>query len=289
MPLKHATETLLVVGLGIAIALCGILLAVLPPLGISVWPWALLFLFAVLYPAVLYPLLRRRRAEYAFRALHWFPAALCLLWLAAQLLTEVVPSVFRVTDTLTWGWSSPGVALGLLLLAWFSLAVVRQRARRLGVIALLALGFAGVAVAGRAWHMQERAQFALASLLSSAEIAADTVPNLAHSSDEREENWRMSMRRRMRREERLNDRGDVAAHDSLSATVQAAQSQTSALIATTKPSRRGNEALSFGRRVVDAPPRLSHTGPEATGVLLLGLLAAYCGVLHVRVQRRAMS
>lgn len=288
MPLKHATETLLVAGLGMAIALCGVLLAVLPPLGISVWPWALLFLFAVLYPAVLYPLLRRRRAEYAFRALHWFPAGLCLLWLSAQLLAEVLPSVSGASDTLTWGWSSPGVALGLVLLAWFSLTVVRQRARRLGAIGLLVIVFAAVVLAGRTWQLQERAQFALASLLSSTDIVADTVPNLAHSSDEREENWRMSMRRRMRREERLNDRGAAAARDSLSATVQAARTQTSALIAATKPSRRGNEALSFGRRVVDAPPRLSHTGPEAMGVLLLGFLAAYCGVLHVRAQRRVL-
>ena len=84
MPLKHFTETFLVVVLGAVIALTGLLTATLPNLPDGALPWAVLFILSVVYPLSLYSLFQRRRADNTFRNLHWFPAGMLLVWLMLQ-------------------------------------------------------------------------------------------------------------------------------------------------------------------------------------------------------------
>src|SRR3989338_4009325 len=86
MPLKHFTETFLVVLLGAVIALTGLLAATLPPLPEGALPWGVLFVLSIIYPLLLLPLFQRRRADNSFRLLHWFPAMLLLVWLFSRIL-----------------------------------------------------------------------------------------------------------------------------------------------------------------------------------------------------------
>ena len=86
MPLKHTTETFLVFLLGIVILIVGLLLPTLPDLPAGAVPWTILFVLTLLYPLSLFFLFRNRRADHALRLLHWFPAAMMLVWITIYVL-----------------------------------------------------------------------------------------------------------------------------------------------------------------------------------------------------------
>src|SRR5438552_2256650 len=91
MPLKHSTETTLIVILAIVTMLTGVACAVLPPPTAQPIPWAILFVATIAYPLALEPFFRQRRADYAFRLLHLAPALMLILWLALTLLAPGRP------------------------------------------------------------------------------------------------------------------------------------------------------------------------------------------------------
>ena len=92
MPLKHDLETWLIVLIGLMIALAGAVAAFLPPISVSILPWAIAFLLSIAYPLALYPMLRNRRADYEFRSLQFVPALILAVWLIVELLATYKPS-----------------------------------------------------------------------------------------------------------------------------------------------------------------------------------------------------
>src|SRR3989344_2764931 len=150
MPLKHRTETRLVIVLGLAMALAGFVMAVLPPLPAGFIPWAGAFIVTLVYPLLLYPLFRRDRADYVFRLLHWVPAGMLLLWLLLQMVSRYWPASLPVLAWYTWGFGFVPVALGILALINYCLDVVRQRVPRVPVLFLVWVLFAFGALRGSA-------------------------------------------------------------------------------------------------------------------------------------------
>ncbi len=287
MPLKHSTETTLVGLLGVLIVVCGAALAALPPLAFSVWPWVALFLVTLAYPIAVYPLLKSRRAEYAFRALHAYPAVLALVWLAFAFARPVHPALEQAGRVFSWGWTAVGAGLGLLLLFLFCLQVIRQRARRGTVLGVLAVLLVAGAVAGEHAGVPEHARFFFAQVIDPDFSVADS-PNLAFSDHAGEESWRMSLRRMSRREERLKNQERPDAEATIASVSSQTQSQPMIAVLPSplqfKPTATAMPPA-FEHPIVDAPPRLSGTGPGVSAVIVL-LLALYCAVLHDRARRR---
>ena len=105
MPLKHLTETILVIVLAIVVCVTGMVLPSLPPLPQGVLPWAIVFLLTFAYPAALYPFLKRNRADYTFRLLHFLPTLLTLLWFLAELVALYIPPLAFLPRSFTFGWT----------------------------------------------------------------------------------------------------------------------------------------------------------------------------------------
>lgn len=289
MPLKHTTETVLVTVLALAIVVAGVVTAALPPLSVSVWPWTVAFALAVIYPLAVYPLLKSRRADYPFRALHAYPAFMLLVWLGLELSRSATDQMGMVQRSYIWGWSAGVVLIGLLLLFVFCLRVIRQRVRRGWVLGVIALLFVTAAFAGERYQASDRLSVAIASL-THGELPS---LNLAESMDGTEESWRMKLRSMARREERMKARSSADAEASLSATVSAAASKKDTLIAAASSSKKNQATIKApakegetNERVnVEPPPRLSKTGGEFE-LLALMMLAGYCGVIHQRARKR---
>src|SRR3989344_8787739 len=112
MPLKHFTETFLIVVLAAAIALTGLLMATLSPLPEGALPWGVLFVISIIYPLSLYGLFQERRADNFFRNLHWFPALMLLGWLSLQGVLFSDGSLAGKVALYTWGWTLAAVVLG---------------------------------------------------------------------------------------------------------------------------------------------------------------------------------
>lgn len=146
MPLKHLTETVLVVALGIVTIFTGILIDTLPLLPQGFIPWAIVFGAALLYPLVLYPLFRTNRADYFFRVLHFLPAALALLWIAIQLVALRFPAALIVHEWYTFGWTVVGVVIVFVLILWFCFEVLRRRTNRMMFLLLLLVPFIALGI-----------------------------------------------------------------------------------------------------------------------------------------------
>ncbi len=141
MPLKHLTETILVIALAVVIVVTGIFIPTLPHLPQGTLPWLILLALALAYPLSLYGMLKRNRADYAFRFLHFVPAILVCIWLVLELLIFRVPAVRAVLRLYLFGWTLAGVGLAFILLAAFILDVIRRRETRLTALAILFLVF----------------------------------------------------------------------------------------------------------------------------------------------------
>ncbi len=293
MPLKHTTETVLVFLLAAAMLLTGAVLHFLPELPGGLFWWSLAFVGALLYPLVLYPLLRRSRAEYALRALHFLPAGLLLLWLVGKLGGEWIWGVGLLGVLLAWGLGLLPVALGMALLAIYCLNVIRQRGTRLPLLLILFVPFAllGLSSEWQGWTAGGGMQ---AATTQSSSSSVKTVANTSPSDHPGENQWRGVLRRMERREQRLLQREDPFADSSAialqssSAPVMIAvstSSKTSALSAlSASGAQRSASSISSARTVVQAPPDLVSSGP-ITNVLAVLLLAGYCAVLQARAIR----
>lgn len=145
MPLKHRTETLLVVILAAVMLLTGLILASLPALPMGIIPWCIVCVATCIYPLVLYPLFKTDRADYEFRTLHWVPTGLTVLWLLLQLLTKIWPSASVLSSAFTWAWALPITSVAVLALIVFCLKVLRQWSKRIALMGLLYIPFACLA------------------------------------------------------------------------------------------------------------------------------------------------
>lgn len=179
MPLKHSTETTLVAVLGVAMALTGIVVAVLTFLASPWMLWIAAFFVSLAYPLALYPHFRTARADYEFRLLHFVPALVLLLWLVLRILAPTVPALGVVLAIATVAWALPIVFLGFLALAWFCLHVIRQRGTRLGALAAILVPFAILGIFGDRfeWNRQLAGLFdtGTGSSVSSGPVAASSA------------------------------------------------------------------------------------------------------------------
>ncbi|MDD3896949.1 MAG: hypothetical protein PHU04_03860 [Candidatus Peribacteraceae bacterium] len=305
MPLKHGHETRLIFLLGVVFIATGIMVSLLPPLPSGLGPWTVLFLLSVLYSVLLYPTFRRNRADNAFRKLHWFPALMLLFWLFLQGAMLLFDGVAAVSRIFAWGWSLPAVTVGFFLLFVFCLQVIRQRARR---ILLLALLFVPYAVMG---FLAEQPQFTvnqrLAALLwdhaiwsvGSGQSGANLVAqngsqssaalNLDPSSDPGEERWREALRAFQRRMQGTVSFGSVetgaTAGGSQSAAVSVGEQAVPQVPAFPPSLQRGGTGAHL-REVASKPNGLPESG-FGFGAFALTLVGGYCATLHARAKRRS--
>ena len=295
MPLKHHTETFLVALLGFAVVLTGIAIATLPLLPGGILPWAIFAVLSVVYPLVLTPMFKRRRADYPFRLLHWAPALMLLLWLLVELLHLYVPTLPDVHSWYTWAWTLPAVTVCFVLLAAYCLNVIRRWVPRILVLLVLFVPFTVGAVlsqqggkwdeelASVLWQGEWWNVFDSGSVLSLGrrEIAMNQSGtgedvNLDPSDDPKEEAWRENLRNlEQRRQERLQRRREREMGS------DADESSSSSEPAEIALSGNGDEI----RQASSLPSQLPTSG---FGIEFLGgiVLAGYAGVLHQRAQRR---
>lgn len=280
MPLKHLTETVLVVVLAILTLATGAVVSTLPPIPEGFFPWAGVFGAAVLYPAVLYPKLRADRADYAFRMLHFAPAAIAILWIVIQVSILKEPRLLPLHYAFTWGWALLPVSVTFLLLAVFCLQVLRRRVPRIAfLVLLLAPFFASAYVSER----YTRWDTTLASLLWGAQsgdliatvstderssalaVSSRGEKNLASSSVPEEEEWRRKLR------------------DVEQGTVH---SQPPAIVAETSiTGAKATTGLFDPASTVLRKTRLPKSGSETSALGLL-LLAGFCAGVHGRARAR---
>ena len=276
MPLKHATETFLVFLLGLILVITGITMALLPPLYVSFVPWLIAFVLSLLYPLLLYPLLKARRADYSFRLLHFLPSLLLLVWFLLEFSPET-SLLTRLHRMYLWGWALPVIAVGFILLAAFCIDVIRERRGRLTLLALLFIPFAAAAVASEqfGWNAQ------IASLIAHPRMffASGTGSTLT-AQQSSEDRLKMELTRMERRRERLES--DVVS------SLQVSPARGGALQPLPSPrvtSRSAPQARPELAQSSSSPTRLTKSGPELNA-LIVAFLAAYCGVIHLRAKRR---
>lgn len=234
--------------LALSMVLAGVAGAVLPRFALSPLPWVSVLIVAALYPMILSPFFRMRRADNAFRLLHVLPLLILLGALLLQLFSTLRPAVQKAFTVYTWGWSLLPVAFALLLLLLFCVQILRQRGARSLMLAALFVPFAilGVLSERQPWN----------PLLTASET------NLTHSSIPAEEQWRMKLRNQERRQVRIVSR---AATGDLIVPVHSAKD--SVLISS-------------------SPPHLPSSG-MGVELLVLTMLAGYCGVIHLRARQRS--
>lgn len=279
MPLKHSTETTLIVILAVVTLLTGIICAILPPITQSVWPWAVAFIISIIYPLSLYPLFKERRADYEFRALHFVPALMLVLWLVFQVIASFRPSLAGIVHWYTWGWTLPAVALSFYAFIWFCLHVIRQRIERLTTLVPLLLAFLIFSIAGIHYSLPSRFTAMLWKVpgqTTSGGVIAGTQSSQTTSapSSIQEQVWQMQQRVMKRRQERLaNSQGTVDLH----------AAKDGAMIAV-----NGLPQIIASGSSSSTPPHLPSSG-AGTEAMLLGAFAAYCAVLHERAKRRMVA
>ncbi len=285
MPLKHFTETFLVIVLGASIALTGLLVATLPPLPEAALPWGALFTLSVIYPLILYGLFQRRRADNFFRNLHWYPAIILLLWLALEWLRIGGYSDTKLLSYYTLAWSLGIVVLGFVFLVSYCLKVIRRRGPRIVILAFILVPFAAVAfISERGAHWEHELASVLwetdlwrtgetgilAGIMGDRNVSKGNLSgkNLDPSVDPSEEQWRERLRAQKLRDERIAARSLQGKQVSAVSSVSSSSSAKSAMIGS----------------VSSKPTKLPTSGFGWGGVVLF-LVAMYCGVLHSRLRR----
>lgn len=295
MPLKYSTETFLVLLLGAAIIITGIVTAILPPLSVTVIPWVIAFVASLLYPLALYPLFKDRRADYEFRALHFVPAFMLIVWLGIQLLLSVLPFFEVLLASYTWGWSLFIVATAFILLILFCLRVLRQRVPRLTVLMTLFLPFLVLGILSE----RNRWDNKLAELVwndpagSGAIIASNdsSQGDLERSPDEDEEQWRARLRavedrsRKIETGASLRDLILLGVHGAKDGVTAASNGMRETLVAQASSSSAGTQVASSGSSS-SKPPVLATSGLGVEHMAIV-FAALYCGFLHRRLKRYA--
>lgn len=269
MPLKHDIETWLVFLLGFLTVIAGIVCVFLPPVSVLLWPWVLAFVLSLLYPFMLYPYLKERRADNPFRLLHFAPAAVLLLWLIADLGAGFSSVLSPVQQWVTWHGGIIPVTAILVLLALFCLSVIRQRKSRLMLLGLLLLLLIAFGVLNDRHHWDSKLAARLWGHSGSLMLAGGPTMSGATAS-EAEAKWRAQLRlmeeRRRAIEEGTGSMVKPPVQGSMSGVIIA-----------------GNSGSSAGPSL--PPPHLPHSGPTAD-VLVFLTVSGYSAVLHRRSMRR---
>lgn len=303
MPLKHFTETFLILVLALLILLTGVVVDTLPLLPEGALPWALSFAVALLYALAVYPMLKQNRADYSFRVLQFLPAGMLVLWLLIQFVALKEPRLLAVHQWYTWGWSIISVLLGFLLLIAFCLNVIRRRIPRIALLLLLLVPFAAFAFAseqyfhwdntvsslvwqGNWWDLVGTGTF-LAQNPKGNEVAMDDK-NLDPSENPQEEAWRrrlraLDARRKEIAERRSSSSSAVMAEPSSVKKNSVASSVKSSSSSVEKSSARSSSSVPIIAKT--PPPRLPSSGP-GLGVAVISMLAGYTSVVHGRARRR---
>ncbi len=281
MPLKHHTETALVALLCVLIVLTGIALSTLPILPDGIVPWGIVFVVTLLYPLALYPLLRKNRADYEFRALHFAPAVIAGLWIILQAASLRAPLFLRFHHWLTWGHAFFPVTVALVLLTAFCLHVIRRREVRLGILLAIFLPFVLLAAAtesgGRLdqtlasalWGSRpEQGTGSLVAVTNSSASVPGMSPgsgkNLETSADADEEAWRARLR----------------AVESKSGAVL---TSSGTVVSSLSPSSTASSVAP----VIAAKPRRLPSSGFGMEVLAPMFAAASAGMAHRRAKKRA--
>lgn len=155
MPLKHLTETILIVALAAVTVVMAILTRSVPAFPAGFLPLVFLTVAGLIYAAALYPLLKRDRADYPFRLLHFVPAALPFLKLIFSVIEMKMPYLADYGTFIGWGWLLLPVTAFFIAVVWFCLKVIRRRVPRLAFLAAIFVPFAALAVASEtqpAWN-----------------------------------------------------------------------------------------------------------------------------------------
>lgn len=290
MPLKHLTETLLIVLLGAVIILTGTVVASLPHLPQGFMPWAIVSFLTVLYPAVLYPLLKKNRADYAFRSLHFVPFVMTILWLLIEIVMLKDPRFIAVQRIYTWGLTAPAVLIAFVLIVAFCLHVIRRRVPRVAFLTLLLVPFLASAYVNERTDI--RVSDRIASVLwsrfdeeiamvppveerpkSSVAVSSKGEKNLASSSVPEEEAWRQKLRDL--------ESGKTHSVENVAVTGTKVGVEAAAKLASS----------AAGKPVAVKPKPTDHL-PKSGGEfqsLLLFAVAAYCGTVHMRARRRVVA
>jgi len=266
MPLKHTTETLLIILLAAVLVLTGFVLSILPPLSVSILPWTAAFIVSLLYPLALYPMFKERRADYEFRVFHIAPAALLLIWLVLDLLSSAFPFFAFLLSWFTWGWALPIIFLLFLLLAWFCFKVLRQWIGRLIMIGLIFLPFLLLGV------LNEQFDWSRSIGLSLWEKTATGSGTIVADTNSSNEDWREILRRASQ------NRSSASSPSSLIAAAVSSSSKSSLPIGGAVSGGSSSRGI--------PPPHLPHSGGEMEAIAVL-FAAAYCAVLQKRAMRGA--
>ena len=292
MPLKHTTETLLVFLLGTVMVATGIVIPTLTTLETGIAPWAIVFVIAVAYPLALSRLLKRNRADYTFRMLHWVPAVLLLLLLLLQAMVYALPLGQPVLDWYTWGWALPGVATGFFLLVFFCLRVVRRWLKRIVLLTVAFVPFMVGAVAseyndwnreiaaalweGEWWQMGAE-QGALVAQVDSSDPS--DVKNLGISEDPLEETYRDRLRaiegRRERIAERLEERRMLGTEEEPSEVMAVVQESSSSV------------GMKIGQ--ASSMPSVLPSSGFGWSTIMLTMFGFYTAAIHARTRKRTVA
>ncbi len=288
MPLRHSTETALLLVLALVIALTGILSSTLPPIPAGGLPWLLSMILAVAYPVILTPLFRARRADTPLRTMHWYPAFILLLWFFLEVFALYVPSAQVLQQYFTVAWTLPAVAIGIIALVVYCLRVIRRRIPRIAVMLLLLVPYAAVGmisargayyegeIAAVLWSGDWWQVFGSGAAIPSARWSlagkGTSLADLEASEDVSEERWRDKLRAAERRSSREADRKSQAKSEGKTASAMSKASSTS--------------SAPLWRQTSSAPAALPSSG-GALEVIAISMIALYSGVLHDRARRRS--
>ena len=266
MPLKHHTETALLVLLGCIVALTGMALSVLPALPLGFSYWCVLFILALAYPLLLRRSFRVNRADYEFRLLHWLPALMVLMWL----LFAFLDSWSHLFSILRLGlfslWSLPLVFFSILLIILFCLSVLRRSRQRITalVVLLIAFLFMGATSHYKGWNAS------ITQKLSTDASFMVFMKSQYHSL------LSILERRISGPFASIEDSHPSSSSDT---TTESGGNSASFLSSTLVPKHDDNPGIH------SKPGHLAKSGPEIEIIFSL-CLAAYCSVLHERAKKR---
>lgn len=300
MPLKHFTETFLILVLALLVLLTGVVVDTLPLLPEGALPWAISFAVTLLYALAVYPMLKQNRADYSFRVLQFLPSGMLVLWLLIQLVALQDPRVLAVHHWYTWGWSIVSVLLGFLLLIAFCLNVIRRRVPRIALLLLLLIPFTGIAFASERYlHWDNKVSSLVwqgtwwdlvgtgAFVGRDPDVIALDDKNLDPSENPQEEAWRRRLRALDARRKEIADRRSSSASSELAQASSSKKSSVAPVGSSLSSSSEESERSSSSTPIIakTPPPRLPSSGP-GLGAFVITMLAGYTGVIHDRARRR---
>ncbi len=283
--------------LGLAICLAGFAAALLPAIPVGTKYWAILLTISVLYPLVLARTFKTNRADYEFRALHWFPAGIFILWFILQLIGPRIEIIHILTLGFFFLWSLPLVALGIAFIIIFAVHVLRRSKLRVTILSVVLALFAAGALFAEGTGANSKMQATLfpkdVPSFASIKIAFDTL--------------RASLTLRSGSSDVLVAIGassssmantipgsPVKAPSSSSITSSSVMAQVSSSSSSSSFQMPSSFSSSTSKSVTPLPPiideknpgHLAKSGPESFAMIGATLLAGYFGLLHARARKR---